>query len=140
MFQKVVIVGNLGGDPEKRYLDSGTAVVNFSVATNRRWTDGKGQPQEETTWFRVTVWGKMAEACDRFLRKGRQVLVEGRLRPDPETGGPRIWQDQNGQARAGYEITAIEVKFLGGGRGDAGDEAGDDSDFQDSVSEEEIPF
>ena len=112
MYQKVVIVGNLGGDPEMRYTPSGQAVTNFSIATNRRWSDGQGNTQEETVWFRVSVWGKQAETCNQYLSKGRQVLVEGRLRSDPETGGPRIWTDQNGQARASYELTALEVKFF----------------------------
>jgi single-strand DNA-binding protein len=149
MYQKLVIVGNLGGDPEKRYLDSGTAVTNFSVATNRKWTDGQGNRQEESAWFRVTVWGKMAEVCDQYLSKGRQVMVEGRLKADPETGGPRIWTDQNGQPRASYEMTALEVKFLGG-RSDSGDSGYDNSSgFSNAAPaaknapptvEEDIPF
>ena len=89
MYHKVVIVGNLGGDPELRYTPSGQAVTNFSVATNRTWTDNNGNQQKETVWFRVSTWGKLAEVCNQYLSKGRQVMVEGRLRPDPETGGPR---------------------------------------------------
>jgi len=129
MYQKVIIVGNLGGDPEKRHLESGTAVTNFSVATNRKWTDGLGNRQEESTWFRVTTWGKMAEVCDQYLSKGRQVMVEGRLNPDKETGGPRVWTDQNGQPRAGYEITALEVKFLGGRSDSGGYDNGEEFSF-----------
>ena len=94
MYQKVTIVGNLGTDPEMRYTPSGQAVTNFSVATNRRWTNNEGQMQEETVWFRVSVWGKQAESCNQYLSKGRQVFVEGRLRAD-ENGGPRLWQDQS---------------------------------------------
>jgi len=144
MYQKVVIVGNLGTDPEMRYTPSGQAVTNFSIATNRRWTDGQGNQQEETVWFRVSTWGKMAETCNQYLSKGRQVMVEGRLRPDPETGGPRIWTAQDGSARASYELTALEVKFLGT-RGDSGGF----SDSSDSsapaasgpgMTEDEIPF
>jgi single-strand DNA-binding protein len=137
MFQKLVLVGNLGGDPEMRYTPSGQAVTNFSMATNRKWTNANGELQEETVWFRVSVWGKQAEACKQYLSKGRQVLVEGRLRPDPETGGPRIWTDQNGAPRASYEVTAHEVKFLGG-RADASN--GDADHDVPNLTEEEIPF
>ena len=90
MYQKIVIVGNLGRDPEMRYTPSGQPVTNLSVATNRKWTSADGTPGEETIWFRVSVWGKQAETCNQYLSKGRQVLVEGRLRPDPATGGPRV--------------------------------------------------
>jgi len=141
MYQKVVIVGNLGTDPEMRYTPSGQAVTNFSVATNRRWSDSQGNQQEETVWFRVSVWGKMAEVCNQYLAKGRQVLVEGTMRPDPETGGPRIWTDQNGQPRASFELTGREVKFLGT-RGDSGGDFGGDSGQGEApgLTEDEIPF
>jgi single-strand DNA-binding protein len=114
MYQKIIIVGNLGRDPEMRYTPQGTPVTNLSVATNRRWTNADGTPGEETIWFRVSVWGKQAEACNQYLSKGRQVLVEGRLRPDPNTGGPRIWTRQDGTPGASFEITALNVRFLGG--------------------------
>ena len=142
MYQKVVIVGNLGTDPEMRYTPSGSAVTNFSVATNRRWSDSQGNQQEETVWFRVSVWGKMAEVCNQYLAKGRQVLVEGTMRPDPETGGPRIWTDQNGQPRASYELTGREVKFLGTRGGDSGGDFGGDSGPGEApgITEDEIPF
>jgi len=141
MFQKVVIVGNLGTDPEMRYTPSGSAVTNFNVATNRRWTGSDGQQNEETCWFRVSVWGKTAEVCNQYLSKGRQVLVEGTLRPDPETGGPRIWTDQNGQPRASFELTGRDVKFLGT-RGDGGGDFGGDSGAGEApgLTEDEIPF
>jgi single-strand DNA-binding protein len=143
MYQKVVIVGNLGRDPEMRYTPSGEPVTNFSVATNRRWTNTDGSQGEETVWFRVSVWNRrMAEACNQYLSKGRQVMVEGRLISDKETGGPRIWTDQNGQPRASYELHALDVKFLGG-RGDSGaGEAGSGDDFSHApgMTEDEIPF
>jgi single-strand DNA-binding protein len=141
MYQKVVIVGNLGTDPEMRYTPSGTAVTNFNVATNRRWTDGQGNQQEETVWFRVSTWGRMAETCNQYLSKGRQVMVEGRLRPDPETGGPRVWTDQNGQPRASFELNAMEVKFLGT-RGDSGgySDTADETQEAPGIAEDEIPF
>lgn len=113
MYQKLVIVGNLGNDPELRYIGE-QSVCNFSVATNRRWTNQGGEKQEETTWFRVSVWGKQAENTNQYLAKGRQVLVEGRLRPDPKTGGPKIWSGQDGTVGASYEITADTVRFLQG--------------------------
>lgn len=143
MYQKVVIVGNLGRDPELRYTPQGDAVTSFSVATNRRWTGRDGQPVEETTWFRVSVWGKQAEACNQYLSKGRQVLVEGSLTPDRETGGPRIWTDSEGRSRAGYDLRAISVQFLSGGGGGPGAGAGDyqnDYPEPDTIAEDEIPF
>ena len=114
MYQKLMIVGNLGQDPEMRYTASGQAVTNLNVATNRTYTDGSGQQVKETTWFRVSVWGKQAEACNQYLSKGRAVLVEGRLNPDLTTGGPRIWNRQDGTAAASYEVTAQNVRFLSG--------------------------
>lgn len=120
MFQKVTIIGNLGADPELRYLPDGTAVCNLSVATNRRWNDANGQRQEETTWFRVSVWGRRAEVANQYLTKGRQLLIEGTLRPDPATGGPRVFTRQDGSAGAAYELRADSFTFLGG----AGDDGG----------------
>lgn len=142
MYQKLIITGNLGNDPEMRYMPDGRAVSNFSVASNRRWTDrATGQPQEEVTWFRVSVWGRQAEAAHEYLSKGRQVLIEGRLRPDPVTGGPRIWTRNDGSVGTSYEVVADRVQFLGGngssngnGHGPAGGAA------EPSYSEEEIPF
>lgn len=113
MYQKIMIVGNLGNDPEMRYTPSGQAVTSFSVATNRRYTDANGQKVDETVWFRVSAWGRLAETCHEYLKKGRKVLVEGRLTAD-ENGGPRIWTDNNGNPRASFEISAITVQFLGG--------------------------
>jgi single-strand DNA-binding protein len=142
MYQKIIVVGNLGGDPEMRYLPDGTAVTNFSVATNRRWTDQRtGQPVDETTWFRVSVFGRQAESANQYLSKGRQVLVEGRLQPDAQTGGPRLWTGQDGTVRASYEIRALTVQFLGG-RDQVGDMGGGDSFGGGAPVEEEddIPF
>ena len=117
MYQKVTIIGNLGRDPEMRYMPDGTPVTSFSVATNRKWTNKDGSPGEETIWFRVSAWNKLGEICNQYLAKGRQVFVEGRMTPDKTTGGPRVWQAQDGSWRASYEITAFEVKFLGGAGG-----------------------
>lgn len=136
MFHRVVLLGNLGGDPVMRYTPNGTPVTNFNVATNERWVDQSGETQERTTWWRVTVWGKQAEICNEYLSKGRQVLVEGTLVADPNTGGPRIWTDQNGNPRASFEVRARVVRFVGG-RGEApGVEAG----VEFPESEEDLPF
>ncbi len=137
MYQKTTIVGNLGHDPELKYTAQGDAVTSFSVATNRKWTGADGQPAEEATWFRVSVWGKQAEACNQYLSKGRQVLIEGRLTPDRETGGPKIWEGQDGQARARFELRAITVQFLGG-KGDTPQQATPPQ--TDVVEEGEVPF
>ena len=115
MYHQIILVGNLGQDPDMRYTAQGDAVTNFSVATNRRWTGKDGQPAEQTTWFRISVWGAQAEACNSYLQKGRQVLVIGEMSPDRESGNPRTWADQTGQVRASYEIRARTVQFLGGG-------------------------
>ena len=120
MYQKITIIGNLGKDPEMRYTANGTPVTSFSVATNRRWKNDDGSKGEETVWFRVSAWRGLAEICNQYLSKGRQVFVEGRMRPDPETGGPRIWTGNDGQPRASFEITAQTVQFLGS----RGDQAG----------------
>jgi single-strand DNA-binding protein len=120
MFHKVIFVGNLGRDPEMRYTPGGQAVTTLSVATNRTYTDRNNEKVKETVWFRVSVWGKQAEACHQYLRKGRPVLVEGRLSPD-NNGNPRLWTAQDGTARASYEIVASTVQFLGsGGDGNGG--------------------
>jgi single-strand DNA-binding protein len=111
MYHKVIIVGNLGQDPEMRYTPDGTPVTNFSIATNRRWNSPDGNQNEETVWFRVTAWRQLAELCNQYLSKGRQVLVEGRMTPDRDTGGPRVWTGNDGQARASFEVTALTVRL-----------------------------
>ena len=104
---KVILVGRLGQDPELRYTPSSIAVCNFSVATNESWTDKQGQKQERTEWHRVVVWSKLAELCNQYLAKGRQVYIEGRMQT-------RQWQDQSGQTRYTTEVQAQTVQFLGG--------------------------
>jgi len=112
MYHKLIIVGNVGKDPEMRYTPSGQAVTSFSVATNRQYTSSNGEQVKETIWFRVSTWGKQAEVCNTYVKKGSKVLVEGRLTPDKVTGGPRIWNKQDGSPAASYEITAENVRFL----------------------------
>ncbi len=141
MYQKLIIVGNLGADPEMRYTPTGQAVTNFRMATNRKWTNTDGSQGEETIWFRVTVWGKQAESVNQYLSKGRQVFVEGRLTPDKTTGGPRVWTGNDGKPRASYEMTADTVKFLGGPRGEVSEAS---ASYQEApppeMGESEIPF
>lgn len=103
MYQKLILVGNIG-NIEGRYTPEGKAVVNMSVATNEKRGEYK-----LTTWVRVTVWGNSAEACTKYLAKGSKVMVEGRLNPDPETGGPKLWGDP---PKASFEMTADRVVFL----------------------------
>jgi len=141
MYQKITIVGNLGRDPEMRYTPNQQAVTNINVATNRRWTANDGQRAEETTWFRVSVWGNQAEAVNQYLRQGSKVLVEGRLRPDPQTGGPRIWTRQDGTTGANFEITANRVVFLSSKAEDVAFQSSpSDMGGPEQVQEDEIPF
>ena len=147
MYQKITIVGNLGRDPEMRYMPDGTAVTSFSVATSNGWTDkATGQPVKETTWFRISVWGRQAETANQYLSRGKKVLVEGRIKPDPNTGSPRVFTRQDGTVGSSYEITASTVRFLSSRGEDDGYEGGDYSDGGGNASsggaqeEDEIPF
>src|SRR3990172_871817 len=112
MYHTIIIVGNVGRDPEMRYTPAGQAVTSFSVATNRQYTTGNGEQVKETIWFRISAWGKTGEVCNQYLKKGSKVLIGGRLTPDKATGGPRIWSGQDGQSRASFEVTAQTVRFL----------------------------
>jgi single-strand DNA-binding protein len=137
-FQTIIIVGRLGKDPEMRYTPSGQAVTSFSVATDRRWTDPSGVKQKETAWFRISVWGKMAESTNQYLKKGSQVVVEGRLNVDPKTGGPRIFNRQDGTAGSSFEVTAQTVRFLSTKAETAGEAT--EAAGETEASEDEIPF
>lgn len=139
MYHKVIIVGYLGRDPEIRYLPDGQPVANFSVATNRRWTDQSGQQREETIWWRVSVFGKTAEICKQYLAKGRAVLVEGRMRAD-ENGNPRTWTGQDGVVRASYEVTADAVRFLGRREEEAEVPPAPEAATEEPAGPEAIPF
>ncbi len=112
MYQKLTIVGNVGNTPEMAYLPSGTAKTVLSVATNRTYKDSKGEHVKETTWFRVTCLGKLAEIVAQYVQKGRTILVEGRLQPDPQTGSPRIWDKKDGTKAASFEVFAEQVRFF----------------------------
>ncbi len=138
MVNKVILIGNLGKDPEVRYTQGGQAVANLRIATSRSWTDKQsGQRKEETEWHDVEVWGTQAEQCGEYLAKGRQVYVEGRLKTDK-------WQDkQSGQERSRVKVVADSVRFLGGrgagggapgGRGSHGPEEGPPNGFEEPES------
>lgn len=136
MWHTIIIAGNVGRDPEMRYTPSGQAVTSFSVATSRSYTGSNGQQVKETIWFRVSAWGKLAETCSQYLKKGSKVLVEGRMNADGN-GNPRTFQRSDGTTGASFEVTANTVRFLssrGEGTG-SGDEIGGGAD-----SAEEIPF
>jgi single-strand DNA-binding protein len=109
---KVIVIGHLGANPELKYLPSGQAVCEMRIATSETYRDRNEQPQERTEWHRVVVWGKTAENCSKFLQKGRQVYIEGRLQT-------RTWDDKEGKKQYMTEVVANQVVFLGGGgRGD----------------------
>ena len=110
---KVILIGNLGKDPEVRFTPGGQAVANFNIATSESWNDKTtGQKVEKTEWHRIVVWGKLAELCGEYLKKGRQCYVEGRLQT-------REWTDKEGQKKYTTEVVANTVQFLGGGPGRA---------------------
>ncbi len=141
MYQKLIIAGNLGKDPELRYAPNGDAVCSLNIATNRKYTDKSGQQVKETTWFRVSVWGKQAETCNQYLKKGSAVLVEGRLQADKATGGPRIFTRGDGTSGASFEMTAESVRFLSSGQRD-GDGGGSGQAMHEGppTDEDNIPF
>ena len=124
---KIILIGNLGSDPEMRYTPDGKSVTSFSMATNYRYTTSGGDNREETDWFRVTVWGRQAEQVNQFLSKGQQAYVEGRLHA-------RTWQGQDGQTRTSLEVTANRVLFLGRAAGTAA--LPDEGD----ISPDDLPF
>jgi single-strand DNA-binding protein len=107
---KVILIGNLGQNPEVRFSPAGQAVCNLNIATNESWTDKNGQKQEKTEWHRLVVFGKLAELCGQYLTKGRQIYTEGKLQT-------RQWTDKDGQTRYTTEVVAQTIQFLGGGAG-----------------------
>jgi single-strand DNA-binding protein len=110
---KVIIVGNVGRDPEVRFTKAGTAVATFSVATSERFKDRDGQPQERTEWHRVVAWAQLADICGKYLRKGKQVYIEGRLQT-------RDWEDKDGHKRYTTEVVANQMQMLGRREDDGG--------------------
>lgn len=130
-FNKMIAIGNLGSDPEMRYTPNGNPVTSFRIATNRRSTGADGERRDETEWFTVVAWNKLAELCNQYLTKGRKVYVEGRLHS-------RSWEGKDGATRFVNEIIANQVVFLDRGQGGApppGDEGPGDEG-----APEELPF
>lgn len=111
-FNKIIVVGNLGRDPELRYTPQGTPVCSFTMATNEKRKDKAGEMQDLTTWFRITLWGRQAEAASQYLTKGRPVYIEGRLRVEE-------WTDRDSKQRYTLEVHATDMQFIGS-RGDEG--------------------
>jgi len=149
MYHKVLLIGNLGRDPELRYTPQGTPVTTFTVATNRVYTNAAGEQTQETVWFRVSAWGRLAETCNQYLRRGMRVYIEGRLVPDPNTGSPRMFTRQDGTVGTSFELRAQVVKFLSSRQEMASLEAASEapatptssSNVDDLPAEEdEIPF
>lgn len=137
MYSSITIVGRLGRDPEMKYTPSGQAVTSFSVATDRQYKDKNGEIHKVTTWHRIATWGKQAEICNQYLKKGSLVLVTGELNPDKETGGPKAWTDKEGNAKAAYDVTASTVRFLSRAEGS---ERNQESDQEMQKAEDEFPF
>lgn len=147
-FNKIIVVGNLGRDPELRYTPQGDAVCDFSVAVNDKKRDKAGELQEVVTWFRITLWRRLAENASKYLTKGKQVYIEGRLQVEE-------WQDRDGNNRYTLSVTATDMHFLGGGRDDIESSSPTDNvdDFQNqsdppdnnfgntkTAAEDDIPF
>lgn len=133
---KVILIGNLGQNPELKHTPNGQAVANFSIATNENWKDKSGQDQSRTEWHRIVVWGKTAENCAKYLAKGRPVYIEGKLQT-------RQWQDKDGQTKYTTEIQAQTVQFLGGGTPQAGAQQTTPSTASPAVGfdpDSDIPF
>ena len=131
---KVIIIGNLGGEPEMRFTPNGRSVTSFNVATNRVYTTAEGERKEETEWFSVVTWGKLAEQCNQFLTKGRLVYVEGRLHTN-------TWEGQDGQKHYRTEIVANSVRFLDRQAAAAPPSEGKvDEGGADELEPEDIPF
>lgn len=138
---KVLLIGRLGNNPEIRFTNTGTAVANFNLATSENWNDKNGQRQERTEWHRVVVWGKLAELCEKYLSKGRQCFVEGRLQT-------RSWDDKDGNKRYTTEIVAATIQFLGSnaqpgastGASESAPEMSESPQMESSFTEDEIPF
>jgi single-strand DNA-binding protein len=125
---KVILIGNLGADPELRYTNTGTAVANFRIATNDQWTDKNGEKQERAEWHNIVAWSKLGEICGKYLKKGRPVYVEGRLQT-------RQWEDQSGNKRYTTEVVAQVMQMLGA----RGESADGDSSWESRSQAQQAP-
>ncbi len=140
MYQQIIIVGNVGRDPEMRYTSGGANVCSFSVAVNKTWTDrNTNERRQKTTWFRISAWRQLGETCNQYVRKGMLIMVAGEI-------DTRAYTGQDGQARASLEITARDVKFLSsrdqeGGGYSGGSGGGYEDDYQEPAEDvDDIPF
>ena len=130
---KVILIGNLGADPELRYTNNGTAVANFRIATNDQWTDKNGEKQERAEWHNIVAWSKLGEICGKYLKKGRSVYVEGRLQT-------RQWEDQSGNKRYTTEVVAQVMQMLGRpGETMEGDSSWESRSQPQQAPHEEVP-
>ena len=131
---KMMVIGNLGGDPEMRYTPGGQAVTSFSVATNYKYTTADGEAHEETEWFRVSAWGRLAETCNQYLAKGRKVYVEGRLKS-------HSFEGRDGQTRFSNEISATDVRFIDASAAKVGEYPSEPAEAgQPGVEADDLPF
>ncbi len=136
---KVILIGNLGGDPELRSTPGGTSVASFTLATNESWTDKDGTKQDRTEWHRIVVWRRLAEICGQYLRKGSQVYIEGRLQT-------RSWEDKQGNQRKTTEIVARDMQMLGarsegnGARSEAGAGTPEFAAETVKIEDDDLPF
>ena len=132
---KVILVGNLGRDPEIRYTSGGASVANFTLATSERWTDKSGEKQERTEWHKIVAWGKLAEICGEYMSKGKQVYIEGKIQT-------RSWEDKDGQTRYTTEIKADNIMLLGrkGNFDDDGFGNQRNEPSGDDINDDDIPF
>jgi single-strand DNA-binding protein len=131
---KVILIGRLGGDPELRYTNSGTAVANFSLATSVNWVNKSGEREERTDWHRVVAFGRLGEICGEYLNKGKQIYVEGRLQT-------RSWEDKDGNRRKTTEVVALQLQMLGAPSGDRpGAEETVGTQEEEFTQEDDIPF
>ncbi len=130
---RIIIIGNLGSEPEMRFTPNGRPVTSFSTATNRKYTTSDGERREETEWFTVVTWGKLAEQCNQYLSKGRLVYVEGRLRT-------HSWEGQDGQKRSRNEIVADRVSFLDRQASSQFHEDKPADNGADDIEPDDIPF
>jgi len=128
---KITIIGHLGRDPEMKYTPTGQPVTSFSVASSRKYKTSSGEQREETEWFNVSAWGKLAETCNQYLTKGKQVYLEGRLKS-------RTYQAQNGETRFSLDVSCNEIQFLGGGQGQSQDQGQGQESEQENV--DDLPF
>ena len=133
MINKVILIGNLGADPELRYTQSGTPVASFRIATSERWKDKDGNQQEQTEWHNIVAWRRLAEICGEYLNKGSRVYIEGKLQT-------RKWQDQNGNDRYTTEIIARELEMFGGRQENADNADSTPPNGEEPPTPEDVPF